>query len=94
MNKPSALKMLEEYKSSAPDKNRVSVNTATTVVKSQAEVEFEKKTKSVISLLAPLVVVPQANGEMYIKYLIEDKLKREQLEDWLLYITKKHYKLP
>lgn len=88
-DKPRVVKILEEY-IPAPQTATVMASTPPHIVK---DMEYEKKLKTLVHIMSPLVAVPQADGGVYTKYLIEDELYRHQIQDWIMAITKDHLSL-
>lgn len=66
---------------------------ANTVVRTKADERYHKKISHLVSLLTPLIVAPLADGDVLVKYPIEDPEYRLQVQDWIMAITKKHFKL-
>lgn len=60
--------------------------------KSKLDVAYGKKIASLVQLLSPISVIQTPTNVIPI-YPIEGKLNREQVEDWIMQITKKHFKL-
>lgn len=54
---------------------------------------YHKRVSALITLLTPIVVIPQEGGEgVYTKYILENSMYRDQVEDWLMHETKKYFK--
>lgn len=83
--KPKVVTILEEY-IPAPQKATV-VAPPPNVSK---DMEYEKKLKTLVHIMSPLIAIPQPDGGVYTKYLIEDELYRHQIQDWIMALTKEH----
>lgn len=85
-DKPKVVRMLEEYIPAPPQ--------AATVVAQHPSIakdlEYEKKIKTLVYIMSPLVAVPKPDGGVYTKYLIEDEAYRLQIQDWIMALTKEH----
>jgi len=64
-----------------------------TLIKTKADEVYHKRISYLISLITPLIVAPLPNGEILTRYPIEDSTHREQVEDWIMQLTKKHLKV-
>lgn len=81
-------KAVEESRASKKDKSA-----PTKIVTTKADQIYHKKISYIVSLLTPLLVAPLPDGDIIIRYPIEDETYRLQLQDYIMTLTKKHLKL-